>query len=46
MKTKKCQAGGVSSSSPKSPNKKGAYITVQKRNLKCGGKVKAKGKRK
>jgi hypothetical protein len=44
---KQCQTGGVVSSNPKAPDKKGAFIEVQKRNLgnmKCGGKVK-KGKK-
>lgn len=43
---KKMQAGGVTSKTEKAPDKKGAYIDVQKRNLpkaKCGKKMK-KGK--
>jgi hypothetical protein len=49
---KKMQAGGVAGKSPKSPDKKGAFITVQKRNLPkaktggkclgCGGKMKGR----
>jgi len=47
------QAGGVSHKSPKAPDKSGAFISVQKRNLpeardgkclNCGGKVKKKGR--
>jgi len=54
MKTKKkMQAGGVSSLSSKVPDKSGAFISVQKRNLpkakegkclNCGGKAKKKGR--
>jgi hypothetical protein len=48
---KKMQAGGVAGKSPKTPDKKGAFISVQKRNLPkaksgkcmgCGGKMKGK----
>lgn len=46
---KKAQAGGVTKAVGKAPDKKGPFITVQKRNLppakngkclKCGGKAK------
>jgi len=33
-KAKKYQAGGVAHPEPKAPDKKGPFITVQKRNLK------------
>ena len=42
---KKMQAGGVTKSTPKSPDKKGALITVQKRtigDMKKGGKMSKK----
>ena len=42
-KTKKPMAAGVTKANPKAPDKKGAFIDVQKRTLataKCGKKMK------
>ncbi len=43
---KKMQAGGVGAKAPNAPDKKGAFITVQKRNLPVAKKgcKKKKGK--
>ena len=44
---KKILSAGAGKSNKKAPDKKGEYIDVQKRtlgNLKCGGKLKKKGK--